>query len=362
MTNKTNVRFLLFGLIGFIGFYFGEGLIINIIYDQSGFFDFLRSLYPSLAGKLQLEGPQTLIAFSEQLKFRWLIVLIFGYYLFYYAQKEGPSSNESSLVGWKIKLFYVIQLIYLPDLLQELRVRGQWKALFQPLSQFSFFESAFPLQYYIQVSGILIFGCTAILLLAKWKEKDFIPLIISVFILLVWTYLLSLFFGFGKIDHTYASLYSGMLGIVVCQFIIYFNPDKSEFGFKIFQAFIWSCYFFSGLEKVMLSGIDWVQANHFEVLCALHPNQNCEAILPFPVLGSIILVAGLGFQLLSCLQWKWPFWGFVNIAGGIIFHLGTWLIFDIGGWQSPWIIVLIFLWPGFRKNNKSSNLEIVKNQ
>lgn len=345
MKSNLNQQFLIVGGIGFLVLFFLEGFISELIFQKSIFSDLILRFYPTLPEKLNSLGEEDISFYINQLKLRWLAIVAFSYYLIRFTAIEPYNPVDNQSVLWKIRLFYIVQLVYLPDLLQELRFRGQWKALFEPLLLFSFFETSFPLEYFIQVIGILLFAASAILVLVKWEVNDFKPLILSIFIFLAWTYLLSLFFGFGKIDHTYSSLYMGLLGMVFCRYYVLNDSQNSSKAYLLFQAFIWSCYFFSGLEKVFLSGYQWFQSGHFQILCHLHPTGLCEVLEKQPIVGELLLILALSFQLLSCLQWRFPKWGYVNVFGGIAFHLGTWLVFDVGGWQSPWIVMLLFLWP-----------------
>jgi hypothetical protein len=68
------------------------------------------------------------------------------------------------------------------------------------------------------------------------------------------------------------------------------------------------------------------------------------------MLAGTALATVLAFQLLSLLQWRFPRWGYVTACFGLLFHLGTWLVLDVGGWQSPWIAMLVFLLPLNSKN------------
>ena len=343
------------GIAGFLLFLFLEDFVFQSLIHPSGSNIFIQNLYPGLQEKIRIFGDSGILDLVKQLKIRWLLLMGFGFYLFAYSKKMGEITPSQSNIAWRIKLFFVVQLIYLPDLLKELRVRAQWKPLYEPLPQFSFFGSSFPLEYYLQLTGVLIFGLTAVLVLAKWAEKEFIPLTISILIWLGWTFLLSIFLGFGKIDHTYATLYAGMVGTMIYQTIIFLKKGHNGLAFGVFQAFIWGCYFFSGMEKITLSGLSWISDEHFNVLCQLHPTKICQYLGGISGLGPILLFFGLAFQLLSCLQWAWPKWGFVTIICGILFHLGTWQIFDIGGWQSPWIVMLLFLWPMNSQKIESQN-------
>jgi hypothetical protein len=98
-----------------------------------------------------------------------------------------------------------------------------------------------------------------------------------------------------------------------------------------------------------MSGLAWFVDHHFEQICQNHSTSLCTSITSNPILGSSILFFGFVFQLLSPLQWRFQKWGYVNVFGGLIFHVGTWLLFNVGGWQSPWIFMLLFLWPTNQK-------------
>jgi len=160
-----------------------------------------------------------------------------------------------------------------------------------------------------------------------------------------WTYLLSVLFGFGKIDHTYASMFSAMAGMAIFTALWHFYPPYSQLGFRIFQVFIWGCYGFAGLEKLFLSGFDFLDTSTFAHICGQHPTEVCLWLAGHPVFACLFMAGGLCFQLSAFLLWRWPRWAFLFVPAGIVFHLGTWLVLGIGGWQSPWIPMLFFLWP-----------------
>jgi hypothetical protein len=196
----------------------------------------------------------------------------------------------------------------------------------------------------------------AYLVLSTWKPGNWLPAGLSLLQLLIWSYLLLLFFGFGKIDHTYASMMAALLVLPVWLGLWAANRMGSG-GFKAFQAAIWGCYFFSGLEKVFLSGWNWVRPEHFETLARLHPNGWATNLTQWPMLGSLVLALGLCFQLSAIVLLWYPRWAIPMVCAGIFFHLGTWILLDVGGWQSPWIPMLLFLWP-FTEEKKESDFNL----
>jgi hypothetical protein len=301
--------------------------------------------YPALQLKLKTFGPELLTEFLLQIKFRWLLLVLLAGYLISFFKGGAPFQvSEKSLI-WKVRLYFGIQLIYLPDLLKELTARHQWKAFYAPLPIFRELIPSFPPAWVLQFVVIFAFSVSAFFLVSKWKPSDKLPAWIAVAGLVFWTWLLAVFFGFGKIDHTYASLFSANIFLVLWLFYWRSFPEDGYSGFRLFQAGIWGCYFFAGLEKLLLSGWNWIDDQHFQNLCWVHPETVCKWIGSFSVLPQLVLLMAILFQLATAIQWKFPRWGYVNSIGGLLFHLGTWLIFDVGGWQSPWILMLLFLWP-----------------
>jgi hypothetical protein len=312
----------------------------------------LLQLYPSLPSKLASLGPERIQEFALQIKYRWLILILFAFFIQSGpTEKPGFEPEEKNLI-WRIRLFFGIQLVYLPDLLNELTIRFAWRAFYTPLPIFSSLFPDFPPIWIIQFIVIFVFGIAAFFILSKWKPGDFLPALLALSGLILWTFLLAVFFGFGKIDHTYASLFSAYIFLVAWLFYWHSDPGKGFFGFRIFQAGIWGCYFFSGLEKVFLSGFDWAGDAHFQSLCWQHPTALCSTISEISQLPEILMVMVLWFQLATILQWRFPDWGYVTFSGGILFHLSTWLILSVGGWQSPWILMLFMLLPLGKKRLK----------
>lgn len=288
----------------------------------------------------------------SQFKWRWLILGCFGSYLFFYKPLEIRVFSEDKKT-WIIRLFLVIQMLYIPDLARELQFRSDWAALYEGLPQWQWLFPHSLSAYVLQWLVIILFGSGAVLVLKKWPFTSWVWPVCLFIIFLGWTILLIQFFGFGKIDHTYASMYMALLGLLIWVFIETRGLTSGYSGFKIFQAFIWGCYFFSGCEKLLFSGFDWISGDHFQALTMQHTTPAGNWLAGKPLLPSLLLSLGLGFQLLSFLQWRFPFWGYVNGAGAIFFHLGTYFIFGIGGWQSPWIAMAIFLFPFWEQIKKA---------
>lgn len=310
------------------------------------------SVFPSIRQRfLDLPLPDQKAIF-DQIKWRWLILGIFGAYLVFYKPVEIKGFSDEKKT-WIIRLFLVIQMLYIPDLARELQFRSDWAGLYEGLPQWRWLFPHPLSAYFHQWLVIILFGSGAVLVLKKWPFSSLVWLVCLFLIFWGWTVLLIQFFGFGKIDHTYASMYVGLIGIMVWIIIEKWDLTSGYSGFKIFQAFIWGSYFFSGWEKLLFSGFQWISAHHFQALVLQHPTVAGIWIADQPFLASAFLFLALCFQLLSFLQWRFPLWGYVNGVGAIFFHLGTYFIFGIGGWQSPWIAMAIFLFPIWEQTKKA---------
>lgn len=348
MKLKNLQGFLLAGILGFFLLFAAE----HVISSQQlleWLSQPLANFYPALSEKMRQFGPAFLQDIFSQLKWRWMVVVAFGAWIYAGRRPEVSMLMTDKEVWWRIRLLHVLGMIFLPDLLSELRFRQEWAALYEPLPQWAWLFPHFLPLFAIQWVGLLAFGSSAGLVLGKWKEESVLPFGLALLHLVCFSILLIFFFGFGKIDHTYSSMYAAFWGATILVWTWYRNPDFFTELFPLLQAFIWSCYFFSGLEKLFLSGLPWVSTAHFQVLARLHPQGFAHVLAPLPMLPAMLMTLALLFQLLAPLQWRYPNWGKITVIAGIGFHLGTYILFGIGGWFHPWLFMLLFLWPFQRK-------------
>lgn len=304
-----------------------------------------------LSYRISSIGTESALSFLSQIKFRWILLCLLAWWMG--TRSSFPVAADENRLRWRIRLFFVFQILYIPDLLAELNIRWRWAGLFEPPLLSSFFLKSMPPLMLVQFCGLFIFGISAWLILSKWKNGTLLPAIFSFVIWVLWTFLLSIYQSGGVTDHTYASMHSGMFFMSAFLLIWWKRPMQTETGHRLFQAGIWSCYFFAGMEKIFISGISWLNPDNFSALCRHHPGANCEWFAEHPGFAFSSLIFTLSFQLLSPLQWQFPRWGYVTAAAGMIFHLATWLILGVGGWQSPWLLMLIFLLPVKMKNGLS---------
>lgn len=351
MLAKKNISpgFLIAAAAGFLLLWGTEGMLESQI--SSGQILTGTAFGKYLSQKISAIGTSGALALVAQLKFRWLVLCLLAYWLSLSSAGTFPASNNR--LRWRVRLFFVIQLLYLPGLLSELNIRWRWSAFFEPPLLPGFFIDSFPSMAIIQFCGIFLFGISAWLVLAKWKNDRLLPAAMACLTWLGWTFLLSLYQSGGVTDHAYASMHSGMFFMIPFLLLWRKNPGDAALGHRIFQSGIWGCYFFSGLEKLFLSGPGWLNPENFSLLCRTHPGPACEWFAAHPAAAGFAFAFVLLFQLLSPLQWHFPRWAYFTTVSGLLFHIGTWLILGVGGWQSPWLAMLVFLLPLGEENNPS---------
>lgn len=308
----------------------------------------VESVYPGLAAKFQKMGRDTFAGFLSQLKWRWLAMTVLAFYMFRFSNYQTQSQVDEQRSKWLLRILIVIPLFYLPDFYNELSLRYEWGLFYKPIHFWGIIVPVFPSQWIIVLLISCIGVCSAFLLWALSQNRLSRLGLIALPVPLAWMVLLAAFFGFSKIDHTYSTMYLGTCMLPVLAYSLR-KPESFAFAVRILQACVWGSYFFAALEKVFLSGANWISPIHFQQLAYLHPTTLNAWMLEMPMLGSFILISGIVFQLLTVLQWRFAFWGYLNMGGAIMFHLGNWLIFNIGGWQTPWLPMVIFLWPGWLK-------------
>jgi hypothetical protein len=350
MKKSNLILGVLLPLLGFGLIWAAEFYLRDLATTDFGFLTFLDSFYPRLQTLVKTWGLGPVIDLLAQVKFRFLVLCAFAWFLIAHWGNATSFYLSEKKALWLVKLFYIFQMLFLPDLLAELSLRTQFQPLYEAHGLMGIWLPYFPDYFVIQFLGIGLFGLSAWLVLSRWKPESIFPTLAAATIWVLWLFLLSAFFGFGKIDHTYASLFSGQMGMLVFLWIWNRQELPLENGYRVFQAFIWACYFFSGLEKVFLSGWEWFSPHHIAVLAALHPGHGADGLANSSFSG-ILLFGALFFQLASPLQWRWPKWGYVTVLMGILFHLGTFWLLGVGGWFSPWLLMLVFLWPGSEKGN-----------
>ncbi len=258
--------------------------------------------------------------------FRWLPKL------FVLSESATANTSNTSLL---LKSWWWIQTFFAVDLLIDLVEKSAYSTFFQPLAPWRWLFSSFPSELTLYVmASLYLFGLLG-LLLPGWQKRPepawvcwFIFLLLQVFQL-----------SFGKLEHTYISF-------TFAGFWLVFNQQNP------LPVYVWLarlsiglCYFFAGLEKILIGGTDWWQKGALSNL--IDQSSYFQMLLLQvnwfePVLQTLVLVFQLSapFLAISSRHFQW----FAGLA--ICFHLSVFFFTGIGGLVSPWIAaLLVFIAP-----------------
>lgn len=217
----------------------------------------------------------------------------------------------------------------------------QLKEFYSPVLLLKIFPTGFPSHEVIIFLTALLF-ISAALVIANVRAVLF-----SVLSVLLFIYIQALLFSFEKMTHGFATFtYCAML----FPFLLYEYKEakfkKSEvvkgWPLQLILLVISLVYLMSGLEKLLVSGLAWISPETLRTYLYLHKAPLGLWIAEKPVLSGFIMTFALLFQLcfISILffkKLKWPL-----LICGVLFHVGTVLLFNISEILNPWIFVYIF--------------------
>ena len=187
---------------------------------------------------------------------------------------------------------------------------------------------------------MLVSVASIILLPHKWISAT-----ICLISFLLYQQLLS---GFNKYDHGYTTLTYAMM---VYPFVLYEEgkakrEQTKAWGIVLIQLLICLSYFYGGMEKILISGLDWILNNNLQQHLLIHQTAAGIALYQYPIVCKTL---SLGVIVFQCSFILIPFYSklkYILLPIGIIFHTCTWILLDVGGVINPWWwMYLFFLLP-----------------
>ena len=249
-------------------------------------------------------------------------------------QKKFQISVINTAHSYKtiIFVYYGFMLITTYDWFWELKSLQQLAPFYKPVLLLSIFGSILAESIILQgIYILMILLCLATLL---GKGLKWTPTIV----IILFIYLEATFNSFEKINHGYATfIYTGML------FPVYlFNPKERKWVISLIQIVIAACYFLAGLEKLTISGGDWLSAVTMSTYLSRSDTSVGLWMSQQPILCLGLSVGAILFQLtfplvLFLRRFKSPI-----LISGIIFHWGTVVLFGISSFINPWLVVYVF--------------------
>jgi len=190
---------------------------------------------------------------------------------------------------------------------------------------------------YVVLIGSII---TVVLLPKKWISASLAAI--------GFIYYQLILFGFGKYDHGYSTLTYALL---IYPFFLWEAERSKEstvpaWSIVLIQWMICLSYFYCGLEKIFISGMQWFTSNNLQQHLLIHEKPLGLALASYPVLCQClsfgVLILQLSFLFLPfrkslvCLL----------LPAGFLFHTAAWILLDAGGLFNPWWgVYLFFLFP-----------------
>lgn len=217
----------------------------------------------------------------------------------------------------------------------------QVKVFYQPTFLLKILHLPFPaLSILWFFYGLMLLASILVILQKK-------PVLFSIISILLFIILQGYLISFYKLDHTYSTfIYAGLL-IPFLQFE-YSNAGKNQesqitnWVLVLIQLGIASAYFFSGLEKILIAGIQWFNPENMRYHFQVHPtnlglylSQSDAFCMNLAVLTILFQLGFISIILFKKLRW-------IFLPAGIIFHMGTYVLLNIGWYWSPWIFVYVF--------------------
>lgn len=245
------------------------------------------------------------------------------------------------MVQWLRILFYAGLLYFSHDWYGYLTDLSQAAAFFKPISFLRLLGSEFPPRVIIiLLYGLLMVSCVSAVLNQK-------PVMSSVIAAICLMLLQGWLYSFEKFDHTFSTLtYAALL----MPFLLHTNQRATQqkqsvqagWPLQLICLSIGLVYLLSGVEKLLISGLDWVQPDSFRSYLYLHQApvglQVAQSDWLCWLLPALALLFELGFISAVFVP---KLRGFVLLSG-IAFHAGTYLLLHVGWYVSSWIFVYIF--------------------
>ena len=330
---------LLLGLYGFLV----RPIFIEELKNNAGlFFDLMSFWLPKFQEYVNQYGSQ-LIAIADS----WAVRVLFALVLFVFFDKlilKGLRNfvrqpQTSFITRLQIILLSLAVSWYQWGMWYELAAQLRMEKLYQGLPVLGVIVLPLPSWEFIRVVQIVIIALPVLflspLIIERFRILPFI-LLVQGFLFL---YLQALFLGFGKIDHTYATL---NFSLIAFGFLI-FNPDAS---WPVQSARVWVAlaYFLAAIEKLTLSPWAWISGESLLHYAGLHITKYTPILKYHPWLSppgswfTLLFEAGL---LISILIGRAHHWIVLGLIG---FHVATWFLMDVGGGiNNPWVMVLVIL-------------------
>ena len=335
--------------------------------ETTWFSTWVESIYPRLKVEKHRFEVSFFIKKSDQIAIRFFFLgTLFSVFLlpvFYtkiksFFKKNTVYTQKISLGKQQFFVLYFLlsNVLLSNEWLEILTEYSQIANFYEPISFYKITSPSFPSLTFLSIlfyslRFISIIGVCLFLLSVFFQDRFSIKKIAFVTLILsavFFIYLQGFLYGFGKIEHTYATWNWVCLLLPFWFYHTNFknNNAKHHFVYQNYLLFIaiGLVYTSSGLEKLFIGGIEWLNGNALSEYLKNSPTHYGQYLSNYPVLIFLLSVLTIAWEscfLLILSQKKHIRLALIFV--GICFHVGVYFFLGVGHYLSPWIWVYVFL-------------------
>lgn len=342
---------------------YGHELILKAYLGEApDWFNYLvETFYPRFFAEKNRLEISFFEAKADQVVLRYLVLLIFAAVVYAFEKYTGKVKVKISNLSEKATsvqsvyflrvLFYLLLIIATRDVYEDLRALNFLEVFYRPLLFLKVLHLPFP----GKKVAFLIYGTlflSSILVIFGLK-----PVLFSVMAMVSFVVYQAYLFSFEKIDHGYGPFtYACML----FPFLLWERTKAKKEGKNFFSSWslklilIVTClvYFMSGMEKILISGIEWLSPLSFKSYLALHDTSAGRFVAENEFLVNVLPALALLLQLSFPLILFFDRLKYVILPAGVLFHFGTVLLFGISSFENPWVFNYIFFFDWTKPGEK----------
>jgi hypothetical protein len=240
--------------------------------------------------------------------------------------------------------FYACLLFFCYDWYADLAARYEAATFYKPIPLLRVLHLGFPPPPVLALlCGLLVLACvTAGLgIWPVWSAAG----AAGIFVLLqAW------FFSFEKLDHTYALLTYAALPMPFLlagrrKALRDGQPVQDGWPLRLIQLVLGVVYLQTGLEKLLIGGLEWLHPETFRNYIYLHQAPLGMWVAKSDLLCVLLPTLALLFELGFIVVVFRPVWAWVFLPAGILFHAGTYLLLGVGWYFNGWVATYVFFIP-----------------
>lgn len=264
------------------------------------------------------------------------------------------SSVPVKRVTWLRILLYAGILFFTYDWYWYLVDFGKAAVFYKPILLLKLLGVPFPsAEVSLILCILLVLSCMAVIF-------SFQMVLSSVIVAALFVLIQGWINSFEKIDHTFATL---TYAIILMPFLLYqqqmanrhHSSVQAGWPLQLIKLSISLVYFMAGLEKLLISGWHWLDKETFRSYIFLHQVPLGLWIAKSDFLSVLLPLFALVFQLSFISILFFPRLTAIFLLAGIAFHMGTYLLLQVGWYFNAWVLVYIFFinWESLEKRIRS---------